>query len=121
VYSEAVRRGGTLVSVRASDAQAPQAREMLQRFQPIDPVTRGQAYRKQGWSGRFDPKHQPIDRAKARSNACAEIGGVAPPTALCRKKLAADYGSELLSAATWFQDRIASARPAEAQVRARGN
>src|SRR6185312_12401151 len=27
VYSEAVRRGGTLVSVRASDAQAPQARE----------------------------------------------------------------------------------------------
>jgi hypothetical protein len=58
-YSEAVRRGGTLVSVRASDAQARQAREILQRFQPIDPGARAQDYRSQGWSGKFDPKAPP--------------------------------------------------------------
>jgi len=102
VYSEAVRRGGTLVSVRASDAQAPQAREMLQRFQPIDPVTRGQAYRKQGWSGRFDPKHQPIDRAKARSNACAEIGRRSatnrplPEEARCRLRERASFCGDMV-------------------------
>jgi hypothetical protein len=56
VYSEAVRRGGTLVSVRASDTKASEVREILERFQPIDPAARSQDYRSQGWSGRFDPK-----------------------------------------------------------------
>jgi hypothetical protein len=66
VYSEAVRRGGTLVSVRVGDdAQAARVREILERFQPIDPTVRGGEYRKQGWSGTFDPKapaYRPNDR-----------------------------------------------------------
>jgi uncharacterized protein YcfJ len=65
VYSEAVRRGGTLVSVRVNDdAQASHLREILERFQPIDPAVRGGEYRSQGWSGTFDPKapaYQPSD------------------------------------------------------------
>jgi len=56
VYSEVVRRGGTLVSVRTSDAEAPKVRAILDRFQPVDPVVRGNDYRGQGWSGTFDPK-----------------------------------------------------------------
>lgn len=59
VYSEAVRRGGTLVSVRVDDAVAPTVQAILNRHRPIDPVERGQLYRKEGWSGTFDPKAPP--------------------------------------------------------------
>jgi NAD(P)H-hydrate repair Nnr-like enzyme with NAD(P)H-hydrate dehydratase domain len=31
MYAEGVRRGGTLVTARVADAQAPSAREILQR------------------------------------------------------------------------------------------
>jgi hypothetical protein len=55
VYSESVRRGGTLVSVRVADQKATEVRQILERYQPIDPAARGRDYRSQGWSGRFDP------------------------------------------------------------------
>ena len=59
VYSESVRRGGTLVSVRVADeddASAIQA--LLDRHGPIDPVERGAEYRATGWAT-FDPKAPP--------------------------------------------------------------
>jgi hypothetical protein len=55
VYSEAVRRGGTLVSARVPDEQAATAEAIFARFTPIDPSERGAAYRREGWSGTFDP------------------------------------------------------------------
>lgn len=54
VYSEAVRRGGTLLTVRTDDSRAAAARAVLDRYKPIDPTVRGSEYRKTGWS-RFDP------------------------------------------------------------------
>jgi len=58
VYSESVRRGGTLVSVRVDDADLGRAESVLDRFRPIDPVQRGNEYRKSGWKT-FDPKAPP--------------------------------------------------------------
>ncbi len=55
VYSESVRRGGTLVSARVDDLIAPRIQGILDGNRPIDPVARGAAYRKEGWSA-FDPK-----------------------------------------------------------------
>jgi hypothetical protein len=55
VYSESVRRGGTLVSARVPDADASHIQSILDRFKPIDPVARGAEYRTQGWAT-FDPK-----------------------------------------------------------------
>ena len=55
VYSESVRRGGTLVSVRVPDERAGEIQSMLDRYKPIDPVERGTVYRKEGWKS-FDPK-----------------------------------------------------------------
>jgi hypothetical protein len=55
VYSESVRRGGTLVSARVADGDAGRIQAILDRFKPIDPVLRGAEYRKQGWTT-FDPK-----------------------------------------------------------------
>ena len=53
VYSEGVRRGGTLISAKVADAHVIQAEALLDRSNSVDAVTRGADYRKAGWS-RFD-------------------------------------------------------------------
>jgi len=53
VYSEGVRRGGTLVSVRVDDARAPDAQAILDRNRSVTAEARGAAYRQDGWT-QFD-------------------------------------------------------------------
>jgi hypothetical protein len=53
VYSEGVRRGGTLVSARVPDALVTEAEMVLHRYNATDATTRGSDYRASGWS-RFD-------------------------------------------------------------------
>src|SRR5471032_2070225 len=55
VYSESVRRGGTLVSAKVEDSDASRIQSILDRYKPIDPVERGNVYRKEGWTT-FNPK-----------------------------------------------------------------
>lgn len=57
VYSEGVRRGGTLVSVKAHDDEVAQVERILD-VRGVDANRRGAAYRETGWSG-FDPSAQP--------------------------------------------------------------
>ncbi len=71
VYSEAVRRGGTLVTARVPDKDAARIEAVLAASSPIDPVARGAEYRAAGWKS-FDPKAPPyrpsqaeIDRMRA--------------------------------------------------------
>jgi uncharacterized membrane protein len=60
VYSEAVRRGGTLLSVKADASRATSIHAMLDRHQPIDPDRQGAEYRKGGWKA-FDPEAAPYE------------------------------------------------------------
>ncbi len=53
VYSEGVRRGGTLVTVRADEGQRATIEEVLTRYNGVDATTRGAEYRADGWE-RFD-------------------------------------------------------------------
>ncbi len=53
VYSEGVRRGGTLLSARVDDSLATDAEAVLDRNRSVDASTRGSAYRQDGWSS-FD-------------------------------------------------------------------
>lgn len=53
VYSEGVRRGGTLVSAKVADGHVAQAEAVLDRNKSVDATTRGAAYRQSGWSS-FD-------------------------------------------------------------------
>lgn len=55
VYSESIRRGGTLVSARVPDQEGNRIQALLDEHQPIDPMARGAEYRKSGWKT-FDPK-----------------------------------------------------------------
>ncbi len=58
VYSEGVRRGGTLLTVRVDDDRASNVEAALDRYRPTDMRSRGQEYRKDGWT-RFDPDTPP--------------------------------------------------------------
>ena len=55
VYSEAVRRGCTLVSTHVDDRKAASIQAILDRYQPVDPVQRASDYHQEGWTC-FDPK-----------------------------------------------------------------
>lgn len=58
LYCEAVRRGGTLVSVRFPEEREPRVREIMSRHRPIDEAQRAADYRNGGWT-RFDPEAAP--------------------------------------------------------------
>lgn len=60
VYSEGVRRGGTLVSARVPDERRAEAEAILLKHNSVDAATRGAAYRESGWST-FDPTAEPYD------------------------------------------------------------
>lgn len=54
LYAEAVRRGATLVSVRAGEAEDGEVRRLLDASRTVDVVERRRAYEESGWSF-FDP------------------------------------------------------------------
>jgi len=64
VYSEAIRRGGTLVTVRTEDSRASTVDAILTRHKPIDPLTRRKEYSQAGWKG-YDPAAEPYDLSEA--------------------------------------------------------
>jgi hypothetical protein len=64
VYAEGVRRGGTLVTVRAEESVAATAQAILDR-QGVKAADRGRAYRESGWS-RFDDAADPYTAEQVR-------------------------------------------------------
>jgi len=71
VYSETIRRGGTLVTARVRDEDTARVESILAGYKPVDPVVRREEYGRTGWKT-FDPKAQPyrpnqaeVDRMRA--------------------------------------------------------
>ncbi len=64
VYSEAIRRGGTLLSVKTDSAHAQRAQAILDRNEPLDPVSLGEGYRKSGWKS-YNPDAPPYELTEA--------------------------------------------------------
>ena len=64
VYCEAVRRGGTMVSVHAADDKAAAVQRIMDRHDPIDPAERRTIYTGEGWK-RFDPAAAPYTPSQA--------------------------------------------------------
>ena len=69
MYSEAVRRGGTLVSVKADESRADAVQDILDDHDPIDPLGRAAEYRKGGWASLIR-KRSPIAHRRPKLNAC---------------------------------------------------
>lgn len=80
VYAEGVRRGGTLVTVSASDTMAERAADILTRAGAIDVKRRSEQWRSSGWSG-FDEKAAPYTGSKGvddewrESSKAGTVGG----------------------------------------------
>jgi len=70
LYAEGVRRGGTLVTVRAPDRRAVEARAILDRYNPVNAGERRKQYMGSGWSRFDDPApfsmEDDIDRERER-------------------------------------------------------
>jgi hypothetical protein len=64
VYSEGVRRGGTLVSAKVEDGSKAKYEAILNRSS-VNITDRGAAYRKAGWQT-FDPAAKPYDADQVR-------------------------------------------------------
>ncbi len=73
VYAEGLRRGGTLVSVRAADADAGRIEALLEGTGRVDVARRASEYRAGGWSG-FDPDASPAG-AVPTDPATGAMGG----------------------------------------------
>ena len=58
VYSEGVRRGGTLISVRTDGEDTSRIERLLNSERGVDAMSRAAAYRAEGWTG-FDPNAAP--------------------------------------------------------------
>jgi hypothetical protein len=58
LYAEGVRRGGTLVTVKAADNLADRVAQIMQRDGTVDLDTAGAEWRKSGWNG-FDMNAKP--------------------------------------------------------------
>ena len=74
VYAEGVRRGGTLVSVKAEEGRAAEIERILDGHSGVDAMSRGAVYREQGWAGYSAdaPAYSPDEVAKERGR---HIGG----------------------------------------------
>ena len=59
VYSEALRRGGTMVAVTGPESKVETVTDIFRRFHPIDVKERSQTWTSEGW-GRFDDRREPL-------------------------------------------------------------
>src|SRR5215207_4031850 len=57
-YAEGIRRGGTLVTVRAEEAQANRVIDILDDEGTVNVDDRAAAWRKEGWDGRYAPERR---------------------------------------------------------------
>jgi uncharacterized protein (TIGR02271 family) len=64
LYSEGVRRGGTLVVAHVEDSRAERTAEIMNLHKPVDIQTRGTSWRNRGFSG-YDRTSTPFTRDQA--------------------------------------------------------
>ena len=75
LYTEGVRRGGTLVKVTAPEDRVDEANRIMDRFNPIDIDQRATTWRSENWN-RFDPDATPYtqtDFERERSRFATDI------------------------------------------------
>ncbi|WP_029215272.1 hypothetical protein [Kallotenue papyrolyticum] len=70
IYTESIRRGGTLVLATVDDAHAERVREIMNQHNVVDIEERGRQYRAQGWPAAAEPgvaEHGTIEAERLRA------------------------------------------------------
>jgi hypothetical protein len=94
IYAEAVRRGGSLVTVRADDAMRDRITDLLDRHTPVDIEERADSWRQTGWT-RFDEQAEPYTGGPFREDAAATAPAAhTPPTGSLPEGEPAPSGSD---------------------------
>ncbi len=84
VYAEGIRRGGTLVTVRAEETDASRVEELLGLHPHVDLPTRAETYRAEGWqrydenAGPYSRAGEPVPASEVTPVGTAEAGTVGP-------------------------------------------
>ena len=74
IYSEAVRRGSTVVAATVPEAKVPDVSAIFRQYDPIDVKQRSESWREEGWS-RFDDSREPLT-IEAIENERSRYAGV---------------------------------------------
>jgi hypothetical protein len=77
-YAEAVRRGGTLVTVQTDENMSGRVMDIMNRYNPVDVNERSQRWREEGWQ-RYDESATPytreeVERERTRYREPTPIG-----------------------------------------------
>ena len=86
VYAEGVRRGGSLVTVRADGSRSTMIDEVLRRHDPVNVTSRADAYQSEGWS-EFDHTSEPytasdLERERSRDYYGSSTGALGTGTGM---------------------------------------
>jgi hypothetical protein len=85
IYAEAVRRGGTLVTVRVDEVMGSRVSDILARHVPVDIEERAESWRRAGWTG-FDERAEPYAGPAYPETAAGTGPGVAQPMSAPRER-----------------------------------
>ena len=77
IYAEAVRRGGSLVTLRVDEIRADEATAILRDAGAVDIDKRVETWRADGWSG-FDPTAKPYSFEEIERNRTRYVAGEQP-------------------------------------------
>ena len=112
VYAEGVRRGGTLVTVRADSSMSEKIVDVLDDHGTIDLDEREATWRKDGWTG------APASTAPSAAGVAGAIGGAAASVASGVGNVARDVKDSVMGEAAPRTDRsYAAASPATMDTR----
>jgi uncharacterized protein (TIGR02271 family) len=75
MYTEGVRRGGTLIVVTADDGMATRVYDIMARHGSVDLEERSKVWLKSGWSGLGDTKMKTTQTATSRTTTGTELRG----------------------------------------------
>jgi uncharacterized protein (TIGR02271 family) len=92
IYSEAVRRGGSLLIGQVDDSHTAQVLEIIERHHPVDPDERSEFYRQSGWTG-YDASSADYDETTAAEERTRYGTGLSTAASNLRDVNAGDVGT----------------------------
>jgi len=103
VYSEGVRRGGSLLTVRTDEARSIAVQRILEEHGAVDMDERAEGWQREGWTG---PTSNAVEPARISTDTSTLIGSDAAVGSVARQDDAARDGTSRLEGAASGARRV---------------